>query len=92
MTRINITPTILPKKIEDLREVGASKSTAQVNQRGARVPLATEVREINAMRSEFRVTLTSVKPVANEAGKAYEECASHLETPRPLHGDLSHHP
>ena len=25
-TRINIEPTILPKKIEDVREVGASKS------------------------------------------------------------------
>ena len=26
-TRINITPTILPKKIEDLREVGATLQT-----------------------------------------------------------------
>ena len=36
--------------------------------------------------------LASVDPVANEAGKAQEGGASHLETPRPLHGDLSHHP
>ena len=36
--------------------------------------------------------LASVDPVAKEAGKAHEGRASHLETPGPLDGDLSHHP
>src|SRR6202158_2562159 len=31
-TRINIAPTILPKKIEDVREAGASLSIARVHQ------------------------------------------------------------
>jgi hypothetical protein len=38
------------------------------------------------------VTLASVDPVAQEAGKAHEGGASHLETQGPLDGDLSHDP
>src|SRR5438445_12826842 len=44
-TRINITPTILPKKIEDWREVGARRettgATATIAQDAARAPSRT---------------------------------------------------
>ena len=51
-----------------------------------------EIRFERERLSEQCVMLASVDPVAKEAGKAHEGRASHLETPGPLDGDLSHHP
>ena len=87
-TRINITPTILRKKIEDLREVGASKSMASWTARdGCSVRLRQEIsltRSIAGPRSASSQTSRTGGPRTMFAVKAHARLSDCTRSARSL--------